>query len=70
MTNKQGNSVGLSIMIISIITILLFTLSSCGVSNLTSEQLNHRNRINYEMDKVWTEYQFKTDSLIIEYNKH
>jgi len=70
MTNKQGNSVGLSIMIISIITILLFTLSSCGSSRFTTEELNHRNKILYEIDKVWNEYNFKTDSLVIEYNKH
>ena len=69
MTNKQGNSVGLSIMIISIITILLFTLSSCGSSRFTTEELNH-SKILYEIDKVWNEYKFKTDSLVIEYNKH
>ena len=70
MTNRQGNSVGLSIMILSIIAILLFTLSSCGSSRFTTEELNHRNKILYEIDKVWNEYNFKTDSLVIEYNKH
>ena len=70
MTNRQGNSVGLATMTLIIITILLFALSSCGSSRFTTEQLNHKNKILYEIDKVWNEYNFKTDSLIIEYNKH
>ena len=55
--------------LIIILSILL--LSSCSImNNLTTEQLNHRNKIDYEIDKLWTEYEYKRDSLIIEYYKH
>ena len=40
------------------------------MNNLTTEQLSHRNKIDYEIDKLWTEYEYKRDSLIIEYYKH
>ena len=55
--------------LIIILSILL--LSSCSImNNLTTEQLSHRNKIDYEIDKLWTEYEYKRDSLIIEYYKH
>ena len=71
MTNKQGNSVGVASMIIlSIILICLVMCSSCSsVYQLTDAQLSHRNKIQYEIDKVWNEYSYKTDSLWIEYHK-
>ena len=54
--------------LIIILSILL--LSSCSImNNLTTEQLSHRNKIQYEIDKVWNEYSYKTDSLWIEYHK-
>ena len=68
MTNTQANSKGLTVMfIVSILTLLVF--SSCGITRLTDEQLFHRNKVKYEIDKVWSEYSHKTDSLWIEYYK-
>ena len=55
-------------MIISLSAIL--TLSSCGFTNkLTDEQLHQRSKIDYELNKLWNEYQVKNDSLLIEYYK-
>jgi len=68
MTNRKGNSVGIAVMlIVSIIIILL--ASSCGINKLTTEQLAHRNAIQYEIDKEYVKYSHKTDSLWIEYYK-
>jgi hypothetical protein len=39
------------------------------MNNLTDEQLTHRNKIDYEVNKLWNEYQYKVDSLYIEYYK-
>lgn len=45
-------------------------MSSCGMMNkLTDEQLHQRSKIDYEMNKLWNEYQVKNDSLLIEYYK-
>ena len=53
------------------ITIMaVVVLSSCGLtSKLTDEQLEKRNKIDYEVNKLWNEYQYKVDSLYIEYYK-
>lgn len=52
------------------ITLSLVLLSSCGLmTKLTDEQQQHRNEIDYEINKLWTEYQYKVDSLYIEYYK-
>ena len=67
MTNKRANSMGIIVMII--VTILLITLSSCGTSRLTNEQVEHRNNIDYELDKLYLEYSYQRDSLIIEFYK-
>ena len=68
MTNTKANSVGLGVMIIiGIITLLIF--SSCGTTRLTDEQLFHRNNVQYEIDKLWTDYKHKSDSLWIQYYK-
>tara|TARA_R100000008_G_C3523663_1_gene135395 strand:+ start:368 stop:553 length:186 start_codon:yes stop_codon:yes gene_type:complete len=55
----------------TIITLLaIITLSSCGfTSKLTNEQLERRNKLDYEANKLWNEYQYKVDSLYIEYHK-
>ena len=34
----------------------------------TTQELKQMNRIDYELDKLYLEYQLKSDSLIIEYN--
>ena len=67
MTNKRANSMGIIVMII--VTILLITLSSCGTSRLTNEQVKHRDNIDYELDKLYLEYSYQRDSLIIEFYK-
>jgi len=66
MTNTQGNSVGVASILILIIVIIL--LSSCGSMRLTQEQQMERAVITKEMDKLWYEYSYKIDSLIIEYD--
>ena len=45
--------------------VMLAVMSSCGVGQLTQEQ----TKINYELDKLWIEYQYKSDSLINEFYK-
>ena len=45
--------------------VILAMMSSCGVSQLTQEQ----TKINYELDKLWIEYKYKSDSLINEFYK-
>ena len=53
-----------------IILSAILTLSSCGMMNkLTDEQLHQRSKIDYEMNKLYNEYQVKNDSLLIEYYK-
>ena len=43
---------------------------SCGTSrNLTNEQVEYRNNIDYELSKLYLEYSYKRDSLIIEFYK-
>ena len=55
---------------IIIILIFVIVFSSCGTSkNLTNEQVKHRNNIDYELEKVYLEYSYKRDSLIIEFYK-
>lgn len=55
---------------IVIICSAILTLSSCGMMNkLTPEQLYQRSKIDYELNKLYNEYQVKNDSLLIEYYK-
>lgn len=53
--------------IISYLTIVgvLLMMSSCGTSQLTQQQIS----INYELDILWIEYQYKSDSLVNEFYK-
>jgi len=44
---------------------VLLMMSSCGTSQLTQKQLE----INYELDKMWIEYRYESDSLINEFYK-
>jgi len=48
-----------------IIGIVVLSTMSCTVSNLTQKQVE----INYELDKLWIDYKYKTDSLINEFYK-
>jgi hypothetical protein len=50
---------------IMIIVLILFTMS-CTVNKLTQKQVE----INYELDKLWIEYKYKSDSLINEFYKN
>lgn len=43
-------------------------LTSCSMTKYTTQELKQMNRIDYELDKLYLEYQLKSDSLIIEYN--
>ena len=45
--------------------ILLVMMSSCGTSQLTQKQIE----INYELDKLWIDYKYESDSLINEFYK-
>jgi len=53
------------------ITIILgvMIISSCGMSRLTQDQVKYRNTIDYELDKLYLEYSYQRDSLIIEFYK-
>ncbi len=48
-----------------ILSITVLTMFSCGTSQLTQKQV----RINYELDKLWIEYKYESDSLINEFYK-
>jgi|TARA_R110002167_G_scaffold266666_2_gene473414 uncharacterized protein YceK len=55
---------------IVIVVTTMFLLSSCGMMNkLTDEQLHQRSKLDYEIAKLYNEYQVKNDSLLIEYYK-
>ena len=52
--------------VIGIVVIFIFCLlTSCGTYHMTERD----RQINYELDKLYTEYMYKRDSLLIEYNK-
>ena len=44
---------------------ILLMMSSCGTSQLTQQQI----KINYELDRMWIDYKYKSDSLINEFYK-
>ena len=44
---------------------VLLMMSSCGTSQLTQQQI----KINYELDILWIEYQYESDSLVNEFYK-
>jgi hypothetical protein len=53
-----------------IIGVSALVMISCGTSrNLTNEQIERRNNIDYELSKVYLEYSYKRDSLIMEFYK-
>jgi len=45
--------------------IVIMSMSSCGTSQLTQQQV----KINYELDKLWIDYKYESDSLINEFYK-
>jgi len=61
--NKIGYIIGLYLLIS-----LLFALSSCGsLTKLSDNELQRRAEIQHEIDILYTEYKYKTDSLWIQY---
>ena len=51
-----------------IISISALVMISCGTSrNLTTEQIERRNSIDYELSKIYLEYSYKRDSLTMEF---
>ena len=44
---------------------ILLMMSSCGTNQLTQQQI----KINYELDRMWIDYKYKSDSLINEFYK-
>ena len=62
--SEKGQKKWFIVLYISIVGVLLM-MSSCGTSQLTQQQV----KINYELDKLWIEYQYKSDSLVNEFYK-
>ena len=53
---------------ITMITMVIMAMSSCGINKgLTNEQVDQRNKIDYELDKIYLEYSYQRDSLIMEF---
>ena len=53
---------------LAIIILVMLALSSCSVNRgLTNTQIEQRNNIDYKLDKLYLEYSYKRDSLIMEF---
>ena len=63
MTNTRANSIGIGVMLIIALIIILCT--SCGVLTPMTEK---EKELEYKIDKLYLEYSYQRDSLIIEYN--
>ena len=51
-----------------LLTVVVMAMSSCGVNKgLDNEQIEKRNEIDYQLDKVYLEYNYQRDSLIMEF---
>ena len=48
-----------------ILSMTVLTMFSCSTSQLTQKQV----KINYELDKLWIDYKYESDSLINEFYK-
>ena len=51
---------------IILLIVVIMAMTSCGVNQLTQKQLE----INYELDKLYIDYKYKSDSLINEFYKN
>lgn len=58
--NRIGIIIGIA-MLIAVVS----GLSSCGSLRITEQD----KITNYEIDKLWLEYNYKRDSILIEHNK-
>ena len=63
MSEKRQQRVFIAFYLTMVGTLLM--MSSCGTSQLTQQQI----KINYELDILWIDYQYKTDSLVNEFYK-
>ena len=52
-----------NIAVVIILTLFLVVFSSCSTSKITQRQV----KINYELDKLYIDYNYKRDSLINEF---
>ncbi len=50
---------------IILLILVIMSMTSCGTSQLTQRQVE----INYELDKLYINYKYKSDSLINEFYK-
>tara|TARA_R100001510_G_scaffold53136_1_gene54466 strand:- start:461 stop:673 length:213 start_codon:yes stop_codon:yes gene_type:complete len=57
MSERKSRNIFFIVYGLIVVTMLM---CSCGTSKLTQEQI----KINYELDKLWIDYQYKSDSLI------
>ena len=48
-----------------ILSTVVLTMFSCSTTQMTQKQI----KINYELDKLWIDYKYKTDSLHNEFYK-
>jgi hypothetical protein len=60
MSEKKGRNIFIIGYVVLMLTLMV--MSSCGTSHLTQKQV----KINYELDKLWVEYKYKSDSLVNE----
>ena len=55
---------------IMLVMVVIMAMSSCGINKgLTNEQVERRNNIDYQLDKLYLEYSYQRDSLIMEFYK-
>ncbi len=50
---------------IILLILVIMSMTSCGTGQLTQRQV----KINYELDKLYIDYKYKSDSLISEFYK-
>jgi hypothetical protein len=51
-----------------LLVVVIMAMSSCGINRgLTNTQVEQRNNIDYELDKLYLEYSYQRDSLIMEF---
>tara|TARA_R100000808_G_scaffold19283_1_gene41914 strand:+ start:554 stop:769 length:216 start_codon:yes stop_codon:yes gene_type:complete len=51
---------------IILLIVVIMSMTSCGTGQLTQKQV----KINYELDKLYIDYKYKSDSLINEFYKN
>jgi hypothetical protein len=64
-TMSERKSKSIFIIVYVLFVIFLLSMTSCGTGKLTQKQV----RINYELDKLWIDYKYESDSLINEFYK-